>query len=311
MVFLDGRRLNYVQAVASLVSLSTCSILVCHIVRCRTKRLLPLQLLHLALADAIMSLGWLVDSLVDLNIHFVPDPDNQLWSACTILLLLVSMLLELHMAAGFLAVYWRVTWLMTFLHRTLCVPWMLQLPLVVLLAMPEGKPGGEVSVQHLAEELCLCVAAVTYLLYVCVACRAMWYPQRACRSAQRMVWIFPLAFLITVAPIVGTKLAGINGENALPAILSEVVVSLNGTVNVIVYSCISRWAPRLGDETGDASSYSEGRGSRGLPVGFSMRNERLCVPAVQRTAMALSETETETLEALSRRHVPPQQHMIM
>lgn len=294
------------QAVASLVSLSTCFVLACHIVRCRTKRLLPLQLLHLALADAIMSLGWLVDSLVDLNFHFVPDSDNQLWPACTILLLLVSMLLELHMAAGFLAVYWRVTGLTTFLHRTLCVPWMLQLPLVVLLAMSEDTP-----VQHLAEELCLCVAAATFLLYVCAACRAMWYPQRACRRAHRMVWIFPLTFLITVAPIVGTKLAGITGDKALPAILSEVGVSMNGMANVMVYSCISRWAPRLGDETGDASSYSQGRGSVGLPVGFSMRHERLCVPAVQRTAMALSEAETETLEALSQRHVPPQQHMIM
>lgn len=136
-----------------------------------------------------------------------------------------------------MAVYWRRSWLMRFLRRTLLLPWAVPSPLVVHLILSRSfRWGVEGLVLHLAEELCVCAAVVTFLLYLCAAFRAFWCPDRAGRSGHRMVWLFPLAFLITVAPVVYLMLAGIN-DTTTPHFLAEVVAALAGLANVAARTC--------------------------------------------------------------------------
>jgi len=195
--------------------------------------------------------------------------------------------MELHLAVGFVAVYWRREGLLLFLQRTLFLPWVLVIPVAVV--------SGVTGSLTLARWFCVCVVVVVLGLYICASYRATWYPAPAERSADRMVWLYSVSFLLTVGPLVVASVSG------LPQDLAEAPASLNGVANVILYTCVLKFSRQSPDTNVNdhrtPSIFVTWSGMQALPVGFAIENEEFRVHVDQSRALAQSERDLRSLEA--------------
>lgn len=185
-----------------------------------------------------------------------------------ILGLLVSLVFEMHLAAGFVALYWRQEGLMRFLRCSLFLPWALLLPGILFALLP---PSAHLGVLHGVEMTCALVAVTTLCLYGCASFRTLWYPSSAEQKAARMLWLYPVGFIVTDLPYIATRLQGWQSP------IGELALSLNGLVNVVVYSCVSSFSPLIhaGRSEGriELSELDKWSGIRAFPVGFALGHE--------------------------------------
>ena len=278
--------MNCVQGFASVLSMLACCLFVWRISRQRVKYLLTRQLCQLAFAEGLLGAAWLFDSINDLKLNMLPQVNHDHVQACAFMLLLVSMFIELQLALGFVAVYWRRKGLLTFLRRTLLLPWVLVVPVVVHYAVAQSL--------DLAEWLSVVIVMLVFGLYVCASYRAMWYPAPAEKIADRMVLLYTLAFILTVGPLVVAKLAD------LPQECAETPASLNGFANMIVYSYVMKFSRQSRNVRVNSfhvsSCFHNWSGIHALPVGFTIENEERKVQIDQRRALAQSERDLRKLE---------------
>ena len=147
--------------------------------------LLPVQLVNLALADALYDIGLVWDTCVEL----AGRRRNATVICCVYI---VSLLMQVHIALGFLALFWRLPRVMRVLQRTPYLTWLVSLLVGAFLS---GFVYREIHCfASWTEGVTGCVVSV---IYVMVWLRSWCYPLREEVRAYRMVWLFPLTFVIT------------------------------------------------------------------------------------------------------------------
>ena len=157
--------------------------------------------------------------------------------------------------------------------------------------------------------LCAVLASTTFALYLCAAFRAIWYTSHAEQRANRMLWLYPVCFVLTVCPDIIWSVVG-DPSSMLPEVMLS--ISLNGFFNVMAYACNSKFSARLlRDEhehtRGTADAFEEWSGIAGLPVGFALSDELITIQGTQKSALAESEREMKAMEA-TRKDRFQQQH---
>ena len=238
--------------------------------------MLPVQLVKLALADALYPITFLwaiLDGLAGRSVNPVLYPLSGY-------ALIVSLLMQVHIAVGFLALFWRLSRVMRVLHRTVYLTWLVSMLLAAFLAeLPPLAVSWTLGVTG-------CIVSV---LYVMAWLRSFCYPLRQEVRAYRMVWLFSLTFVITFGPWIlfaGTRLESF-------AVAS---FALSGLLNVLVYRCNSRF---LGTEWPDMTGATpmQWLGPSSRPVTFDWRfPEVVTVLAEQRDALQESERQIVQLE---------------
>ena len=136
------------------------------------------QLWHLAFAD-------LVGALCDLPVNLISSVQPNVLPSGVYLFNIaamevcwtVSMLLELHIAVGFAAAYYRSRHLLLAIDRTV---WLCWLPGLFVLAL-------RTRLKDLGVMM-LVLAVTTFMVYLAVALRALWYTGRATQRANIMVF---------------------------------------------------------------------------------------------------------------------------
>eukprot|EP00450_Noctiluca_scintillans_P029214 CAMPEP_0194540984 /NCGR_PEP_ID=MMETSP0253-20130528/81493_1 /TAXON_ID=2966 /ORGANISM="Noctiluca scintillans" /LENGTH=227 /DNA_ID=CAMNT_0039387423 /DNA_START=140 /DNA_END=823 /DNA_ORIENTATION=+ len=146
-----------------------------------------------------------------------------LWTWLSLSILL-SALMELHVAAGFVALYCRLRCLMRCLGRSVYVPWVVAvLAGALLLATDSAKP---------YSWFCISISGITCSFYVCAAWRSRWYPGQALFRSCCMAWLYPLNFALTIGPdVIGDFL----GWSPALCVVTPLSLSLNGFFNYLVY----------------------------------------------------------------------------
>ena len=246
--------------------------------------MLPVQLVNLALADLLYSTG-------------------EAWNICDILgggygirlrnliqtALLTGLCMDVHIAAGFLALYWRLPRMMHVLKRTTYFTWLSSLLWVFWLNSLKGWRSDLVWQWTLAVPGCIAI-----VFYVLAWLRSICFPSREELRACRMVWLYLLTFVLTTLPFI------ISPFRRRPDDIVRELIGLNGFLNVLIYHCNSRFSGTgWSDVTnGTRSPMIEWAGPSSRPVAFSVRSpEVLTVPAVQREALRESDREIAELEA--------------
>jgi len=266
----------------------------------RRKLLVPNQLLNLALADLVFSSMEALLSSVTWFFH-----TSARFNQCVICVMLLgqwtSLFLEVHIAAGFFALFWRMSNFMQCLRKTLLLTWVFALLLVSAFPLvPVLFPDVTASIfvgdafHHLAGSITEGTFVTTAALYVGAWFKSVWFPLRGGQRAHRMVVLYPATFFFTMAPTV--VCARWNFYEGISAPFS----ALNGFLNVLVYCCHRRFScVTLRDMDNEPRTpLAQWAGASSLPVGFSMFvHEEMRVSASQRQALQESERETAAIES--------------
>lgn len=285
------------------------------------ERVLTRQLWHLASADALQCGGNVVGSVL-MVLWYDTDVEesvgfNVLWLTffCDVphFGATVSMVYETLIAAGFVGVYWRWRGVFTVLRHTTFMPWVLAVPVTLSLRLqqlysdpPElfqvcGQSGSRRTVE--VGWFGTAIFMVTFALYGLAAFRALWYPSNFHRRPNTMIWLFPLAFLVTFGPCV---LPGVSRFDSMDCKLTS---SLNGLVNCMVYAQNFKMSqPRnnavslqransINSRVSSSNQSFERWSTHYPPVGFALSREERPSRTVQREALRTSEMETSELEA--------------
>eukprot|EP00450_Noctiluca_scintillans_P015654 CAMPEP_0194528456 /NCGR_PEP_ID=MMETSP0253-20130528/64859_1 /TAXON_ID=2966 /ORGANISM="Noctiluca scintillans" /LENGTH=257 /DNA_ID=CAMNT_0039373505 /DNA_START=1 /DNA_END=771 /DNA_ORIENTATION=- len=217
---------------------------------------------------------------------------------------LMSMLMETHIAAGFVGIYWRWIGLIEVLRVSLRWTWLVVPVICVNLAVRRFRDdivdlncgltradGKEVLLVGLT------VFTVTLCCYVCASFRATWYPGHEERRAQVRMWLYPINFFLTVGPTVfqGHYYGSEANSSQIFTFVVSLPMSLNGFLNCLAYF----WSLRDGlDARLMSTRYRRSATWRGIvcPTGFVIDHEEVDVACVQRMAMTLSEEETLQVE---------------
>lgn len=286
---------GWVSVLFDAVSAVACLWLVWKLRSAERRRLLPMQLVNLARADLLYTSVQVAKIVLDRYSQVHP---SALWldvlRGVEMLGMWASLILEVHIAAGFLALFWRLLRLMTFLRRTLLLSWVFAAVLVV--ADPSTRGGGSHNRTIHNDFLhygYVAALIVTALLYIVAWFRSCWFPLREERRAYKMVWLYPATFSFTMAPTVVCIAFNLDQR------LSDPFSALNGLLNVLLYSCHSRFSSAVWCRMGDQhrTSMALWAGVSSLPVGFSMHSpSEVAVTAVQRSALEESERETANME---------------
>ena len=251
-------------------------------------RLLPVQLVNLALADLLYSTAQAWTICVVLG----GGSGYSLMMGCLVLsetAFLTALCMDVHIAAGFLALYWRLPRVMHVLKRTTYFTWLVSLLWVLVWTSFLPSRSNSVSRWTLAVQGCIAI-----VLYVMAWLKSSCFPSREELRARRIVWLYLLTFVFTTVPYiifpVGARYGAIAGAT----------LALNGVLNVLIYHCNSRFSGTVwSDVTDDTGSpMIEWARPSSRPVGFSVRSpEVVTVPAVQREALQESDREIAELEA--------------
>ena len=262
---------------------------------------LPRQVWHLALADGLSSV---VDIAYLLTSRVVGTSPENMWMLLDLmdLGLFTSLTLELHVAAGVAALYWRSRRAMRLLSSSVWLCWVPGLVGSVLDLT-------DVSCEH--ESMCVKVegfvmlgaSCMTCCLYLLSALRALWYPGQQERRAHTMVCLYVVSFVVTVLPF------QLHSTIVLQKTLSHISIVLlrfNGVSNVLTYALNSQMArstvlaPDVLDDRGPRDNeFVHWAGASNVRVGFDFwEHEEHLVARVQRVALRRSEHETASLEVV-------------
>eukprot|EP00450_Noctiluca_scintillans_P029930 CAMPEP_0194542084 /NCGR_PEP_ID=MMETSP0253-20130528/83382_1 /TAXON_ID=2966 /ORGANISM="Noctiluca scintillans" /LENGTH=293 /DNA_ID=CAMNT_0039388659 /DNA_START=58 /DNA_END=937 /DNA_ORIENTATION=+ len=274
----------------------------------RKRRILPRQLWHLALADLLSVCGAIFIDLFD-EVNLISEEWIVVPNVINSVGFWASMLIELHVAAGFGAIYWRSRRFMRFLNHSVWLPWafaVVEITVVILVVSVAGS-GHRERRKHqvdVCEAYMLCLIVVsTFVLYLSAVFRGSCYPGLASRRAHCMVtWYFivtltvtsPLAYQLLLKSLRDWKWNG-------------VCTSLNGLANVLLYSYqpnLAATAPLQDSRALEniastpSRSFEQWAGRPSLPVGFLvLGHEVIPVENVQRFALRESEEQTAEIEA--------------
>ena len=212
---------------SSVASVGACTWLLWKVPSTCRRLLLPNQLVNLARADLLASTMRALQMLVNPN---SPELAGILYSM-SLLGLMTSVLLEVHIAMGFVAVYWRMPRLLQFLKRTTSFTWVVSLPMVVLyFVWLAGILSTTVMWEDLYFYVLVAACVSTLALYVTAWIRSWFFPLREAQRAHRMVWLYPAAFIITVVPSL------VHDRGIVSTPFGAPFTALNGLVNVLIYS---------------------------------------------------------------------------
>lgn len=219
------------------LSMAACACLMWLIGKPSGKPLLARQLWHMAVADFLCACGTLLLNAAQV---FLRERGMLLGNVGRLVALSTfgtSAMLEPHIAAGFVAAYWRSSCLLTSLIRTVWLPWVAA---VVFLLFPFFK---QLSVQQgpiwIAGYMAISVFT-TFVLYSFAAFRGLWYPARSAQRVDLMIWLYPLAYSVTSGPLFYSCVYVRGSPEVL--LLPGACVALRGVCNVLIYACQSRVA---------------------------------------------------------------------
>ena len=277
--------MEYVWAVlvffSCAVSVAACSWLLMSVGSRTGGRLLPVQLANLALADALYhtSVAWCGLDL------FAGRSVNATMSGVMNFSCIVSWLMQVHIAVGFLALFWRLPRVMRVLQRTPYLTWLVSLPLAAFLS--EFVYSEFPCFPGLIEVVTGCVVCV---LYVMSWLRSWFYPLREEVRAHRMMWLFPLTFVVTYGPWIFFCYCDTSLE-----LIGVPFAALNGFLNVLAYRCNSRFLGTTWPDMTDAP-LTQWLGPSSRPVTVVAFPEVVTVRAEQRDALQESERQIVQLE---------------
>jgi len=258
------------------------------------QQLLPRQLWHLALADVTFSLygflwPWVSPSLPLGSVR------HRVASCIRNFALFASMLFELHVAVGAMALFWRLRGLMRFLNRSVPLCWLLALLGGALQIVDYFVRG---SLHELEGMLMMVLATAIFLLYLSIAFRVMWYPARQALRAHMMVFLFPITFAVTLGPLALQWMFHFNFSHA-----SAVCANLNGIGNLLMYTLNANFSragllelDRMPSSRAECDEFVQWAGIRALPVGFAADEEVISVPRDQLSALRNSAAEIRDLD---------------
>lgn len=261
--------------------------------------LLPKQLVHLALADLLFSSMEGCASMTELFRADALESQSRIISLVLFAMLVgqwTSLMLEVHIAAGFLALFWRMPGLMQFLKRTVLLTWVIAwLPISVSLFL--WAEGGRDTPSAAYYRTVICSITVvafgtTSALYATAWWRSLWFPLREEQRAHKMVWLYPATFFITMFPTVLVSDRGFGYRFCAP------FSALNGLLNVLVYYSHSRFSCAtwrdMAEEQGPP--LVQWAGVAALPVGFRIAPHEVTVAVDQRAALEQSEWDIVEIE---------------
>lgn len=283
-----------ITIIFDVASVVACTWLLCDVGCRRERRLFSLQLVNLAVADALCSTAQAVNQIFRICDYtpFAQSPDRQFAKEPGLDLMTFtqcqSMWLDVHIAAGFLALYWRLPRLMQMLKKTLLLTWVIPILFFCVL-----KYGGAREFRITFDVCTLLPFVIACVLYFMAWFRSWWFPLREQQRAHRMVWLYPAIFLFTMAPTVVAIAYQFESDFNAP------FMALKGLLNVLVYRCHSRFSCAMWNETTEAPRMPvmQWGGLSSVPVGFSLRSpDVLRVAAVQGAALQESEKEIAEIE---------------
>ena len=269
------------------------------------KCLLPRQLWHLALADGLFAL---TDVLYILVVPLMQLTLKSSWTARMMDVVLypaalASVTLEMHVAAGVAALYWRSHRTMRLLSRSVWLCWVPGLVACVIdrtLHICEPKKSECTQVQVF---IMLGAGCLTCSLYLLSAFRALWYPGQQERRAHAMVCLYVASYGVSLLPYL---LVNVTPLQQPFRHISLVLMRFNGVANVLTYALNSKMARAsvlapdvLGDRHTTDNDFVCWAGVSNVRVGFDLwEHEQHLVPRVQSIASRRSEQETSSLEAV-------------
>ena len=298
--------LRMVSVVLDAASVITCTWLLWKVPAANRRFLLPKQIVNLALADALaasMEVA-LETSMQASSAGFLPWWVYAFLKIVEMLFLWASLLLEVHISVGFLALYWRRPTLVMFLKRTVWLTW----ATAAFMSLVSGfiffnwrSPAVHAGIFCFATAPALAIATA---MYIAAWFRSLFFPLRGEQRAVRMLSLYTATFLLTYVPMIMCAHLHIH------VVFTGPFLPVNGVLNVLLYSCHTRFSGGsvwrdLEEEGG--MSVAQWRGRSALSVGFSMSVPlELHVPAVQRTALEVSEREITDIER-TRADLPGEQ----
>eukprot|EP00450_Noctiluca_scintillans_P014892 CAMPEP_0194531638 /NCGR_PEP_ID=MMETSP0253-20130528/68994_1 /TAXON_ID=2966 /ORGANISM="Noctiluca scintillans" /LENGTH=313 /DNA_ID=CAMNT_0039377007 /DNA_START=38 /DNA_END=979 /DNA_ORIENTATION=- len=266
----------------------------------RTRMLLPRQLRHLAGADILKGMFTLADMTVNRYMLHSADVESDVCVKVVMFGILafgfVSLCWQVHLATGFVCVYWRFKWLHAGVNRSMLMPWVVGVVIgAALLALgfrfslhAPLHVLGSIRADKVEAELELVLFFTTLLVYSFAALRML--PGRHQATVLGMAWLYPLNFVATLGP---QTLSCFYGRRMHK--LSFACISLNGVGNAVAFALLHHDLRRAGARC-DHGRAEGWEGISSFPVTFcaNLVHEHW-IPSVQRDALARSELQTAAL----------------
>ena len=185
--------------------------------------------------------------------------------------------MQVHIALGFFALFWRLPRVMRVLQRTPYLTWWVSL--LFTASYLEIFTYGRFSMCLEIDWTLGVMGCVVSVFYVLAWLRSFFYPLRQEVRAHRMVWLFPLTFMISYGPYIFSCDTH-----------STTFVALNGFLNVLLYRCNSRFLGTAWPDMTDAP-LTQWLGPSSRPVTVIAFPEVVTVLAEQRDALQESERQ--------------------
>lgn len=265
----------------------------------RTRMLLPRQLRHLAGADVLKGMFTLAHMTI---VHYMLHSADVESDICVQVVMFgilafgfVSLCWQVHLATGFVCVYWRFKWLHAGMNRSMLVPWVVGVVIGALLSTgfrfslrAPTHVFATLRADKVEAILELVLFFTTLSVYSLAALRIL--PRRHQATVLGMAWLYPLNFIATLGP---QTLACFHGRHM--GNFTFACLSLNGVGNAVAFALLHRYLRRAG--TRDDHGRAEGwEGISSFPVTFcSNLVHEHWIPSVQRDALARSEVQTAAL----------------
>ena len=180
--------LSILVVLACAVSMVACALLMWRIGRAMNTKVLPRQLWHLACADFVTCLGMMLYEAFG-----EPEFEGKTrWLAYVSFFIDVcgfnaSILTELHIAAGFAAIFWRSARCIRLLGVTFWSPWVCAVVEASLFLSSVALGVEEAQLDRAMLSLAITPAGITFVLFLSAFVRSQWYPARSQRRAACLV----------------------------------------------------------------------------------------------------------------------------
>jgi len=267
----------------------------------QSKGVLPLQLWNLACADFANCLGMLLyevfkEPTLTRKMRWFYSSASIDWCGY-----FASLLMELYVAAGFTAIFWRSLILMKFVNTTLWLPWLCAVVLTSMFLIGVAQGVRQVWIDEAMVSCTIIITSTTFILFLSAFVKSSWYPARSHRRAATRVWLYAVAFALTICPGI---IVLVNGRTMQDRVFARIFGALNGMANVLCYACDSSFSSgypwksglAVNADTSPRNSFEGWGGPCAVPVGFAVEHVEIVVTPCQSFALLESERMTAELE---------------
>eukprot|EP00929_Paragymnodinium_shiwhaense_P052314 TRINITY_DN26214_c0_g1_i1.p1 TRINITY_DN26214_c0_g1~~TRINITY_DN26214_c0_g1_i1.p1 ORF type:complete len:464 (-),score=39.42 TRINITY_DN26214_c0_g1_i1:280-1575(-) len=244
-----------------------------------SKLLLARQLLHLATADLLSAFLAITAVVMDVfkfweHMSTMPAVADTLCLPLQLIGLgnvIVSVLLETHLAVSFACSYWRQMEALEYLQRSLVWLWLIGYGLGTVAVLSHYNSADKESAHTCQDKTKVLQYQGTVFVIVCFLMSLLWYlatlrrvhgyPNSVRSVVQRMAWIYPINFFVTYGMFVIYYLV-LQERHPWFLIVAFSLVGLNGFVNSASYLTNSRYIRKhLGVSSSPLSTQANGTGT--------------------------------------------------